>query len=79
MSSLAVRKARPAAGTTPGSGAGPAARRRRIAPVPTLTLLLGAVYSPAAGGLGGHRGHQVGQRTVLHLHLPAGHGTSPTT
>ncbi|WP_121750557.1 carbohydrate ABC transporter permease [Streptomyces sp. E2N166] len=43
MSSLAVRKTRPAAGTTPGTVQGPP-RRRRIAPVPTLTLLLGAVY-----------------------------------
>ncbi|MET9773968.1 carbohydrate ABC transporter permease [Streptomyces sp. NPDC006367] len=42
MSSLAVRKAQPAAGTTPGTAQGPP--RRRIAPVPTLTLLLGAVY-----------------------------------
>jgi multiple sugar transport system permease protein len=43
MSSLAVRKARPAAGTTPGTAQGPPPRRR-IALVPTLTLLLGAVY-----------------------------------
>ncbi|MFJ8542125.1 carbohydrate ABC transporter permease [Streptomyces sp. NPDC093586] len=43
MSSLAVRKAQPAAGTTPGTAQGPP-RRRRIALVPTLTLLLGAVY-----------------------------------
>ncbi|WP_217140110.1 carbohydrate ABC transporter permease [Streptomyces sp. AC627_RSS907] len=43
MSSLAVRKAQPAAGTTPGTAQGPPLRRR-IALVPTLTLLLGAVY-----------------------------------
>jgi multiple sugar transport system permease protein len=43
MSSLAVRKAQPAAGTTPGTAQGPPPRRR-TAPVPTLTLLLGAVY-----------------------------------
>ncbi|MFD4506125.1 carbohydrate ABC transporter permease [Streptomyces sp. NPDC058457] len=44
MSSLAVRKAAPAAGTTPGTAQGPPLRRR-IALVPTLTLLLGAVYT----------------------------------
>ena len=43
MSSLAVRKAAPAAGTTPGTAQGPPLRRR-IALVPTLTLLLGAIY-----------------------------------
>ncbi|MFF9276610.1 carbohydrate ABC transporter permease [Streptomyces griseosporeus] len=43
MSSLALRKAEPAAGTTPGTAQGPPLRRR-IALVPTLTLLLGAVY-----------------------------------
>lgn len=43
MSSLAVRKAQPAAGTTPGAAQGPPLRRR-IALVPTLTLLLGAAY-----------------------------------
>ncbi|MEU6192607.1 carbohydrate ABC transporter permease [Streptomyces sp. NPDC047061] len=44
MSSLAVRKAAPAAGTTPGTAQGPPLRRR-IALIPTLTLLLGAVYT----------------------------------
>ncbi|MFJ3306978.1 carbohydrate ABC transporter permease [Streptomyces sp. NPDC086549] len=43
MSSLAVRKAAPAAGTTPGTAQGPPLRHR-IALVPTLTLLIGAVY-----------------------------------
>ncbi|MEU5591759.1 carbohydrate ABC transporter permease [Streptomyces sp. NPDC020298] len=43
MSSLAVRKAAPAAGTTPGTAQGPPLRHR-IALVPTLTLLLGAIY-----------------------------------
>ncbi|MEU0785996.1 carbohydrate ABC transporter permease [Streptomyces sp. NPDC006173] len=43
MSTLAVRKAAPAAGTTPGTAQGPP-RRGRIALVPTLTLLLGALY-----------------------------------
>ncbi|CAL9371149.1 L-arabinose transport system permease protein AraQ [Streptomyces sp. enrichment culture] len=43
MSSLALRKAGPAAGTAPGTARGPA-RRRRTALVPTLTLLLGALY-----------------------------------
>ncbi|MFF1675384.1 carbohydrate ABC transporter permease [Streptomyces sp. NPDC058256] len=43
MSSLALRKAAPAAGTTPGTAQGPPLRRR-IALVPTLTLLLGALY-----------------------------------
>ncbi|KUN19789.1 carbohydrate ABC transporter membrane protein 2 (CUT1 family) [Streptomyces sp. TLI_55] len=44
MSSLAVRKAEPAAGTTPGAAQGPPLRRR-IALVPTLTLLIGALYT----------------------------------
>ncbi|RPE37871.1 carbohydrate ABC transporter membrane protein 2 (CUT1 family) [Streptomyces sp. Ag109_O5-1] len=44
MSSLAVRKAAPAAGTTPGTAQGPPLRRR-IALIPTITLLLGAVYT----------------------------------
>jgi multiple sugar transport system permease protein len=43
MSSLALRKAEPAAGTTPGTAQGPPLRRR-IALVPTMTLLLSAVY-----------------------------------
>jgi multiple sugar transport system permease protein len=43
MSSLAVRKAAPAAGTTPGTAQGPPPRRR-TALVPTLTLLAGALY-----------------------------------
>ncbi|RSS20409.1 carbohydrate ABC transporter permease [Streptomyces sp. WAC05458] len=43
MSTLAVRKTRPAAGTTPGTAQGPP-RRRRTALVPTLTLALGALY-----------------------------------
>ncbi|MDX3862320.1 carbohydrate ABC transporter permease [Streptomyces europaeiscabiei] len=43
MSSLAVSKTAPAAGTTPGTVQGPPLRRR-IALVPTLTLLLGAIY-----------------------------------
>lgn len=43
MSTLAVRKAAPAAGTTPGTAQG-SPRRRRIAFVPTVTLLLGAAY-----------------------------------
>lgn len=43
MSSLALRKAEPAAGTTPGTAQGPPLRRR-IALVPTMTLLLGAAY-----------------------------------
>ncbi|PWI13567.1 sugar ABC transporter permease [Streptomyces sp. Act143] len=44
MSSLAVRKAEPAAGTTPGAAQGPPLRGR-IALVPTLTLLIGALYT----------------------------------
>ncbi|MBC2904235.1 carbohydrate ABC transporter permease [Streptomyces cupreus] len=43
MSSLAIRKASPAAGTTPGTAQGPPLRRR-IALVPTITLLIGAIY-----------------------------------
>lgn len=42
MSSLAVHKAAPA-GTAPGTAQGPRLRRR-VALVPTITLLLGAVY-----------------------------------
>ncbi|MET8944314.1 carbohydrate ABC transporter permease [Streptomyces sp. NPDC004542] len=44
MSSLAVSESAPAAGTIPGTAEGPPPRRR-IALVPTLTLLLGAVYT----------------------------------
>ncbi|MEW2251287.1 MULTISPECIES: carbohydrate ABC transporter permease [unclassified Streptomyces] len=51
MSSVALRKAAPAAGTTPGTAQGPppgsgegTPMRRRIALVPTVTLLLGALY-----------------------------------
>ncbi|MFC5954578.1 carbohydrate ABC transporter permease [Streptomyces pratens] len=43
MSSMTLNKAGSVAGTAPGSGRGPA-RPRRIALVPTLTLLLGALY-----------------------------------
>ncbi|MFD0212253.1 carbohydrate ABC transporter permease [Streptomyces hirsutus] len=43
MSPVALNKAEPVAGTAPGTGRGPA-RPRRIALVPTLTLLLGALY-----------------------------------
>ncbi|MEV7864009.1 carbohydrate ABC transporter permease [Streptomyces hirsutus] len=43
MSSVALNKAEPVAGTAPDTGRGPA-RPRRIALVPTLTLLLGALY-----------------------------------
>lgn len=43
MSSLPMRTSEPAACTAPGTARGPA-RRRRIAPVPTLVLLLGALY-----------------------------------
>ncbi|WP_320784732.1 carbohydrate ABC transporter permease [Streptomyces sp. CRN 30] len=43
MSSLALRESTPAADTAPGTARGPR-RRRRIALVPTVTLLLGAVY-----------------------------------
>ncbi|MEV0175844.1 carbohydrate ABC transporter permease [Streptomyces sp. NPDC050803] len=44
MSSLAVRKAGPAAGTTPGTAQGPPLRSR-IALVPTIALLIGAIYT----------------------------------
>ncbi|MEU2779437.1 carbohydrate ABC transporter permease [Streptomyces sp. NPDC007162] len=44
MSSLAVRKAAPAAGTTPGTAQRPPLRRR-VALIPTTVLLLGAVYT----------------------------------
>ncbi|MCG7205025.1 MULTISPECIES: carbohydrate ABC transporter permease [Streptomyces] len=44
MSSVAVRKAAPAAGTTPGTAQGPPLRRR-VALIPTAVLLLGAVYT----------------------------------
>ncbi|MGV9455906.1 carbohydrate ABC transporter permease [Streptomyces sp. NPDC003635] len=44
MSSLAVRKAEPAAGTTPGTAQGPP-WRSRIALLPTITLLIGALYT----------------------------------
>ncbi|CAM5263720.1 MULTISPECIES: carbohydrate ABC transporter permease [Streptomyces] len=43
MSTLAIRKTEPAAGTTPGTAQGPPLRRR-IALIPTVTLLLGALY-----------------------------------
>ncbi|GAA3506124.1 carbohydrate ABC transporter permease [Streptomyces prasinosporus] len=43
MSSLALHESGPAAGTAPGTARDPA-RRRRTALVPTLTLLLGALY-----------------------------------
>ncbi|MFC9130792.1 carbohydrate ABC transporter permease [Streptomyces sp. NPDC057099] len=44
MSSLAVPKAEPVAGSTPGTVQGRPPLRRRIALIPTVTLLLGAVY-----------------------------------
>ncbi|MCX5365981.1 carbohydrate ABC transporter permease [Streptomyces sp. NBC_00124] len=44
MSSLAIRKTEPAAGTTPGAAQGPPLRRR-ISLVPTVTLLIGALYT----------------------------------
>ncbi|WP_329332240.1 carbohydrate ABC transporter permease [Streptomyces sp. NBC_00663] len=44
MSSLALRKTEPAAGTTPGAAQGPPLRRR-ISLVPTVTLLIGALYT----------------------------------
>lgn len=44
MSSLAIRKTDPAAGTTPGTAQGPPLRRR-ISLVPTVTLLIGALYT----------------------------------
>ncbi|MFF3487829.1 carbohydrate ABC transporter permease [Streptomyces sp. NPDC002701] len=43
MTALAVRKAAPAAGTTPGTAQGPPPRRRTSF-VPTVTLLIGALY-----------------------------------
>lgn len=43
MSSLAVRRSAPVAGTTPGTAQGPPLRRR-VALVPTAALLLGALY-----------------------------------
>ncbi|MFD5715803.1 carbohydrate ABC transporter permease [Streptomyces pharetrae] len=43
MSTLAIRKTEPAAGTTPGTAQGPPLRRR-TALIPTVTLLLGALY-----------------------------------
>lgn len=43
MSSLAVSKTTPVAGTTPGTARRPPLRRR-VALVPTVTLLLGAIY-----------------------------------
>ncbi|MFI8857696.1 carbohydrate ABC transporter permease [Streptomyces prasinus] len=43
MSTVDLNKAEPVAGTVPGAGRGPS-RPRRIALVPTLTLLLGALY-----------------------------------
>ncbi|MFJ4557247.1 carbohydrate ABC transporter permease [Streptomyces massasporeus] len=43
MTSLAVSKTSPVAGTTPGTARRPPLRRR-IALVPTVTLLLGAIY-----------------------------------
>ncbi|MFC9681496.1 carbohydrate ABC transporter permease [Streptomyces sp. NPDC056948] len=44
MSSLAVPKAEPRAGSTSGTDRGRPPLRRRIALIPTVTLLLGAVY-----------------------------------
>ncbi|MCZ0991013.1 carbohydrate ABC transporter permease [Streptomyces diastatochromogenes] len=44
MSSLALGTAEPAAGTTPGTAQRPPLRRR-IALIPTATLLLGAIYT----------------------------------
>ncbi|MFG2122702.1 carbohydrate ABC transporter permease [Streptomyces sp. NPDC048710] len=44
MSSLALSKAEPAAGTAPGTASGPPLRRR-IALLPTVTLLIGAIYT----------------------------------
>ncbi|MEV8554378.1 carbohydrate ABC transporter permease [Streptomyces glaucescens] len=43
MSTPAVRTPEPAGGTTPGTAQGPSPRRR-IALIPTVTLLLGALY-----------------------------------
>ncbi|MFI9755226.1 carbohydrate ABC transporter permease [Streptomyces collinus] len=44
MSSLAVPQAEPVAGSTPGTARGRPPLRRRIALIPTATLLLGALY-----------------------------------
>ncbi|MFC9430845.1 carbohydrate ABC transporter permease [Streptomyces sp. NPDC056987] len=47
MNALTTRRTAPAAGTTPGTAQGPPPRpkaRRRIAWVPTITLLAGALY-----------------------------------
>ncbi|MDQ0753440.1 multiple sugar transport system permease protein [Streptomyces africanus] len=44
MSSLAVSQAEPVAGSTPGTAQGRPPLRRRIALIPTATLLLGAIY-----------------------------------
>ncbi|MFI8219267.1 carbohydrate ABC transporter permease [Streptomyces sp. NPDC085932] len=44
MSSLAVPQAEPVAGSTPGTDRARPPLRRRIALVPTITLLLGALY-----------------------------------
>jgi multiple sugar transport system permease protein len=44
MSSLAVSQAEPVAGTAPGTAQGRPPLRRRIALLPTATLLLGAIY-----------------------------------
>jgi multiple sugar transport system permease protein len=44
MSSLAVSQAEPVAGTAPGTAQGRPPLRRRIALIPTVTLLLGAIY-----------------------------------
>ncbi|WP_086558505.1 carbohydrate ABC transporter permease [Streptomyces africanus] len=44
MSSLAVSQAEPVAGTAPGTAQGRPPLRRRIALIPTATLLLGAIY-----------------------------------
>lgn len=44
MSSVAVPQTEPLAGSTPGTAQGRPPLRRRIALIPTVTLLLGAVY-----------------------------------
>ncbi|MFI2722223.1 carbohydrate ABC transporter permease [Streptomyces collinus] len=44
MSSLVVPQAEPVAGSTPGTAQGRPPLRRRIALIPTVTLLLGALY-----------------------------------
>ncbi|MDQ1014039.1 carbohydrate ABC transporter permease [Streptomyces afghaniensis] len=44
MSSLAVSQAEPVAGAVPGTAQGRPPLRRRIALIPTVTLLLGAIY-----------------------------------